>query len=125
MASIFGNRLQIFSGNANRELAQRIADFIKVPLGKATVTSFPDGETFVKFDENIRGNDLFIVQPTCPPTNQNLMELLIMVDAARRASAFRITAVLPFSGTPDKTARINPEYRLRLNSSPTFSSPQG
>ena len=60
MASIFGNRLQIFSGNANRELAQRIADFVKVPLGKATVTSFPDGETFVKFDENIRGNDLFM-----------------------------------------------------------------
>ena len=112
MASIFGNRLQIFSGNANRELAQRIADFIKVPLGKATVTSFPDGETFVKFDENIRGNDLFIVQPTCPPTNQNLMELLIMVDAARRASAFRITAVLPFFGYARQDRKDQPRVPI-------------
>ena len=67
MTSIFGKRLQIFTGNANPELAQRIADFMKIPLGKATVSTFPDGETFVKFEENIRGNDLFIVQPTCPP----------------------------------------------------------
>ena len=74
MPSIFGNNLQIFSGNANRELAERIAAKIKLPLGKAKVTSFPDGETFVKFEDNIRGNDVFIVQPTCPPTNQEEKE---------------------------------------------------
>ena len=112
MPSIFGNQLQIFTGNANRELAQRIADRIKVPLGRATVTSFPDGETFVKFDENIRGNDVFIVQPTCPPTNQNLMELLIMVDAARRASAFRITAVLPFFGYARQDRKDQPRVPI-------------
>ena len=112
MSSIFGNKLQIFTGNANRELAQRIADRIKVPMGRATVTSFPDGETFVKFDENIRGNDIFIVQPTCPPTNQNLMELLIMVDAARRASAFRITAVLPFFGYARQDRKDQPRVPI-------------
>ncbi len=69
-----------------------------MPLCDATVTSFPDGETFVKINENIRGRDLFIIQPTCPPTNSNLMELLITVDAARRSSAARITAVIPFFG---------------------------
>jgi ribose-phosphate pyrophosphokinase len=112
MSSIFGNKLQIFTGNANRELAHRIAEKINVPLGRATVTSFPDGETFVKFDENIRGNDVFIVQPTCPPTNQNLMELLIMVDAARRASAFRITAVLPFFGYARQDRKDQPRVPI-------------
>jgi ribose-phosphate pyrophosphokinase len=112
MTSIFGKRLQIFTGNANPELAQRIADFMKIPLGKATVSTFPDGETFVKFEENIRGNDLFIVQPTCPPTNQNLMELLILVDAARRASAFRITAVLPFYGYARQDRKDQPRVPI-------------
>ena len=112
MASIFGNRLQIFAGNANQALAKEIASYLKMPLGKATVTTFPDGETFVKFDENIRGNDLFIVQPTCPPTNQNLMELLIMVDAARRASAFRITAVLPFFGYARQDRKDQPRVPI-------------
>ena len=78
--------LKIFSGSANRELAQKICSGIGVPLGDATLSSFPDGETYVKIEENIRGRDVFIVQPTCPPTNEHLMELLIMVDAARRAS---------------------------------------
>src|SRR4051812_32659696 len=84
--------MKVFSGSANRELAQRICDYIGTPLGQATISSFPDGETYVKIEENIRGRDVFIIQPTCPPTNQHLMELLIMVDAARRASADRITA---------------------------------
>ena len=97
MASIFGNRLQIFSGNANRELAQRIADFIKVPLGKATVTSFPDGETFVKFDENIRGNDLFIVQPTCPPTNQKLPYPLLADADNKIIQAFGVGGMFGFA----------------------------
>jgi ribose-phosphate pyrophosphokinase len=110
--SIFGNHLQIFSGNANRELAGRIAAKIKIPLGQASVTSFPDGETFVKFEDNIRGNDVFLIQPTCPPTNQNLMELLIMVDAARRASAFRITAVLPFFGYARQDRKDQPRVPI-------------
>src|SRR5213082_1144208 len=88
--------MKVFSGSANGELAQRICDYIGTPLGQATISSFPDGETYVKIEENIRGRDVFIIQPTCPPTNEHLMELLIMVDAARRASADRITAVIPF-----------------------------
>jgi len=90
--------LKVFSGSANRDLAERICKYIGVPLGRAIISSFPDGETYVKIEENIRGHDVFIIQPTCPPTNQHLMELLIMVDAARRASADRITAVIPFFG---------------------------
>jgi len=76
--------LKIFSGSANRDLAERICKYVGVPLGQATISSFPDGETYVKIEENIRGHDVFIIQPTCPPTNQHLMELLIMVDAARQ-----------------------------------------
>ncbi len=83
-----------------------------MPLGKATVTSFPDGETFVKIDENIRGTDVFIVQSTCPPTNQHLMELLIMIDAARRASADRITAVLPFYGYARQDRKDQPRVPI-------------
>src|SRR3989449_4033437 len=91
-------RLKIFTGNSNRPLAEEICRSIGEPLGEATVTAFPDGESFVKINENIRGADVFIIQSTCPPTNHNLVELLIMIDAARRASANRITAVLPFYG---------------------------
>ena len=80
-------RLKIFTGNSNRPLAEEICQHIGVPLGEATVTSFPDGESFVKINENIRGADVFIIQSTCPPSNHHLMELLIMMDAARRASA--------------------------------------
>ncbi len=104
--------LRIFSGSAHRQLAQRICDYIGADLGDATVTSFPDGETFVKINENIRGRDVFIVQPTCPPTNQNLMELLIMVDAARRASADRITAVLPFFGYARQDRKDQPRVPI-------------
>ena len=104
--------LKIFSGSAHRQLAQQICDFVGVPLGDATVTSFPDGETYVKINENIRGRDVFIVQPTCPPTNQNLMELLIMVDAARRASAARITAVIPFFGYARQDRKDQPRVPI-------------
>ena len=104
--------LKIFTGSAHRELAMRIAAAVGVPLGDATVSSFPDGETFVKFNENIRGRDIFIVQPTCPPTNQNLMELLIMVDAARRASADRITAVIPFFGYARQDRKDQPRVPI-------------
>src|SRR5436309_15867312 len=104
--------MKIFSGSAHRELAQRICAYIGVPLGDATVSSFPDGETFVKINENIRGRDVFIVQPTCPPTNQNLMELLIMVDAARRASSMRITAVIPFFGYARQDRKDQPRVPI-------------
>src|SRR5882757_6495666 len=104
--------MKIFSGSAHRELARRIAEYCKVPLGDATVDSFPDGETMVKINENIRGRDVYLVQPTCPPTNQNLMELLIMVDAARRASAARITAVIPFFGYARQDRKDQPRVPI-------------
>jgi ribose-phosphate pyrophosphokinase len=104
--------MKIFCGSAHRQLSQRICAFIGVPLGDATVDSFPDGETFVKINENIRGRDVFLVQPTCPPTNQNLMELLIMVDAARRASAARITAVIPFFGYARQDRKDQPRVPI-------------
>jgi ribose-phosphate pyrophosphokinase len=103
---------QIFTGSANPELAQKIADYLEVPLGQATVTSFPDGETFVKINENIRGRDVYIVQPTCPPTNQHIMELLILIDAARRASAARITAVVPFYGYARQDRKDQPRVPI-------------
>jgi ribose-phosphate pyrophosphokinase len=110
---VFRNpELKIFSGTAHKQLAQRICAHVGVELGDATVTSFPDGETFVKINENIRGRDIFIVQPTCPPTNQNLMELLIMVDAARRASARRITAVIPFFGYARQDRKDQPRVPI-------------
>ena len=90
--------MRIFSGNANRPLAQQIAEYMGVRLGRAVVTAFPDEETWVKLEENVRGQDVFIVQPTCPPTNGNLMELLIMIDAFRRASARRRRRSGPISG---------------------------
>jgi len=90
--------LKLFSGNAHRALASEIAQYLRVPLGEADVTRFSDGEVFVQINENVRGTDVFVVQPTCPPVNDNLMELLVMIDAFKRASAERITAVLPYYG---------------------------
>ena len=90
--------MKIITGSAHNQLAEDIASYLKTSTADVTVDAFPDGETFVQIHENIRGEHVFIVQPTCPPTNHNLMELLIMVDAARRASAGSITAVMPFFG---------------------------
>ncbi|MCZ8131850.1 MAG: ribose-phosphate diphosphokinase [Steroidobacteraceae bacterium] len=90
--------MAVFTGNANPGLAQEIARHLTVPLGRAYVGRFSDGEVTVELMENVRGRDVFIVQPTCPPTNDNLMELLVMADACRRASAARITAVVPYFG---------------------------
>jgi len=104
--------MKVFTGSANRELAQRICDYLGVPLGQAMISSFPDGETYIKIEENIRGRDVFIVQPTCPPTNEHLMELLIMVDAARRASADRITAVIPFFGYARQDRKDQPRVPI-------------
>jgi len=90
--------VMIFSGNANPGLAEAVAAHLQIPLGKATVGRFSDGEIMVEIGENVRGRDVFIIQPTCAPANDHLMELLIMTDAIRRASAYRITAVIPYMG---------------------------
>ncbi len=99
-------KLAVFAGNANPDLARRIAEDLKVPLGKATVGRFSDGEIMVEIGENIRGKDVFIIQPTNKPSNRNLMELMIMADAIRRASAERITAVIPYMGYTRQDRRV-------------------
>mgnify|MGYP000125563617 CR=1 FL=1 len=90
--------MMVFTGNANPQLAHDIVARLNIPLGKALVGQFSDGESMVEIMENVRGKDVFIVQPTCAPTNDNLMELLVMIDAVRRSSAARITAVIPYFG---------------------------
>jgi len=90
--------MRIFSGNANQKLAEDICNYLGVPLGDSAVGRFSDGEIWVRINENVRGADVFVIQPTCCPVNENLMELLIMIDALRRASARRITAVIPYYG---------------------------
>ncbi len=92
------NSMLVFSGNANRQLAEDIVNYLNIPLGKAILGRFSDGEIMVEIMENVRGKDVFIVQPTCHPTNDNLMELLVMVDAVRRSSARRVTTVIPYFG---------------------------
>ena len=92
------NDLKIFSGRANPELAVKICDYLGLSAGKITIGNFPDGEISCKIDEDVRGRDVFIIQPTCPPVNENLIELLIMIDSFLRASAYRITAVVPYFG---------------------------
>jgi len=92
------NNLLVFSGSANRDLTSKICDYVGIPVGRAKVEPFPDGETLVKLEEDVRGRDCFVVQPTCSPVNDNLMELLIYIDCLHRASALRITAVLPYFG---------------------------
>jgi ribose-phosphate pyrophosphokinase len=102
------NRLKIFSGNSNLSLAYAICRYLGMELGKAVVRTFSDGETLVEIGENVRGSDVFVIQPTCPPVNQNLMELLIMIDALRRASARRITAVIPYYGYGRQDRKVAP-----------------
>jgi ribose-phosphate pyrophosphokinase len=92
------NDLKIFSGRANLDLAKRICAYLGLPPGKISIGNFPDGEISCKIDEDIRGRDIFIIQPTCPPVNENIMELLIMIDSFKRASAYRVTAVMPYFG---------------------------
>ncbi len=106
------DKLKVLTGTAHPELAKAICENLGVMLGAATVETFPDGETFVQIKENIRGKDVYIVQPTSPPANQNLMELLIMVDAVRRASANRITAVLPFFGYARQDRKDRPRVPI-------------
>lgn len=91
-------KMMVFTGNANRQLAEKVVERLDIPMGEATVTKFSDGEVSVEIHENARGKDVFILQSTCAPTNDNLMELIVMADALRRASATRITAVIPYYG---------------------------
>ena len=101
--------LVVFAGNAHPALAQKIAGHLSIPLGKADVGRFSDGEVRVEIQENVRGRDVFIVQPTCRPTNEHLMELAIVVDALRRSSADRITAVIPYFGYSRQDRRVRSE----------------
>ena len=101
-------RIRIFSGNANIALATKICQHLGVSLGKANVTTFSDGETRVEINENVRGMDVFIIQSTCPPVNVTCMELLIMIDALKRASADRITAVIPYYGYGRQDRKVAP-----------------
>lgn len=104
--------MKIFSGTSNEPLARAICKYNEMDLGKCVVTSFPDGETFVKIEENVRGEDVFVVQSTSPPTNHYLMEMFIMMDALRRASASRITACLPFYGYARQDRKDQPRVPI-------------
>jgi ribose-phosphate pyrophosphokinase len=106
------NGPRIFTGNANPELAQKICGHLDIPLGKAVVSAFSDGEIRVEIGDNVRGRDVFLIQSTCPPANHNLMELLIMIDAVKRASARRITAVIPYFGYARQDRKVAPRVPI-------------
>ena len=110
--SVDQRNVKIFSGTSNPPLAEAICAYIGIDLGKSTIKPFPDGETFVKIEENVRGEDVFLVQSTSPPTNHHLMEMFIMIDALRRASAARITAVLPFYGYARQDRKDQPRVPI-------------
>ncbi|WP_305042600.1 ribose-phosphate pyrophosphokinase [Geoalkalibacter sp.] len=102
------DKIKIFTGNANIPLAREICGHLSVPLGSASVRTFSDGEIMVEIGENVRGRDVYVVQPTCAPSNSNLMELLIMIDALKRASASRISAVIPYFGYARQDRKVAP-----------------
>ncbi len=104
--------LKVFSGSAHTELAREIAEFLGVPLGQSRLRRFPDSEVSFQIDENIRGTDVFVVQPTCSPVDEHLMELLIMIDAFRRSSASRITAVVPYYGYARQDRKDKPRVPI-------------
>jgi ribose-phosphate pyrophosphokinase len=106
------NDIRIFTGNATPELAGKICAQLQVPLGQALVTHFSDGEIRVELGENVRGRDVFLIQSTCPPASQNLMELLVMMDAVKRASARRITAVIPYFGFARQDRKVAPRVPI-------------
>ncbi len=109
---VLEGELGIFSGTANPELAKKIIEYLGISLGEMEISSFSDGETYVKIKENVRGKDIFLVQPTCPPVNESLMELLIMLDAFRRASARRITVVVPYYGYARQDRKDEPRVPI-------------
>lgn len=116
MKSIHGKDIKIFAANSNPLLAQHIAEHLGLPLGKCTVGSFADGEVSISIEESVRGSDVFVIQSTCGPVNNNLMELLIMIDALKRASAGRITAVIPYYGyaRQDRKAKARDPISAKL-----------
>src|SRR5262244_3901938 len=103
---------KIFAGNSNPPLAREITDYLQVPLGKASVETFSDGESKVEIKENVRGADVFVLQSTSAPGNDNLMELLLMLDAFKRASAKRITAVIPYYGYARQDRKVSPRVPI-------------
>ena len=105
-------KLKIFSGNANRPLAEKIAKHMGIELGNAKVSRFSDGETQVKIEDNVRGADCFVIQPTCPPVNESVMELLVINDALRRASSRRVTAVIPYYGYGRQDRKAEPRVPI-------------
>jgi ribose-phosphate pyrophosphokinase len=106
------DKLQIFAGNSNPTLAEEVCAYLEVPLGKADVRRFSDGEINVRINDNVRGGDVFVIQSTCTPVNDNLMELLLMLDAFRRASASRITAVAPYFGYARQDRKVDPRVPI-------------
>ncbi len=104
--------LKVFSGNANLPLAEEICEYLEIPLGKINLTKFSDGELYCQILENVRGKDVFIIQPTCCPVNNNLMELLIMIDAFKRSSAARITSVIPYYGYARQDRKDKPRVPI-------------
>ncbi|MEJ5330924.1 MAG: ribose-phosphate pyrophosphokinase [Desulfobaccales bacterium] len=109
---MLNNDLRVFTGNANPELARKICEELGINLGQALVSTFSDGEIRVEIGENVRGRDVFLIQPTSPPVNQHLMELLIMIDAVKRASARRITAVIPYFGYARQDRKVAPRVPI-------------
>ncbi len=107
-----GHAIKIFTGNAHPALAHEICDWLRVPVGQMRVDRFPDGEVRLQIRENVRGADVFVIQPTCRPVNENLMELLIILDALRRASAYRITAVMPYYGYARQDRKDRPRVPI-------------
>ncbi len=105
---MYPNNIKLFSGNSNKPLAEAIAKAMEMQLGNCLVTKFSDGETWVEVNENVRGRDIFVIQPTSAPANEHLMELLIMIDAMKRASADRITAVIPYYGYARQDRKVSP-----------------
>ena len=106
------NDLVLFSGNSNLGLADEVCKYLDVPLGKAKVKTFSDGEIQVEIDENVRGKDVFIMQSTCHPVNDNLVELLLMIDACSRSSAMRVTAVVPYFGYARQDKKVAPRVPI-------------
>jgi ribose-phosphate pyrophosphokinase len=106
------NGIKLLAGNANKSLAVKVSEEIGIPLTDATVTTFSDGEIMVQINENIRGSDVFVIQPTCTPVNRNIMELLLITDALKRASASRITAVIPYYGYARQDRKVQPRVPI-------------
>src|SRR3990172_8770116 len=104
--------MKVFGGRAHPAVAQEICDYLNLPVGISTAYNFSDGEVFFQIDENVRGSDIFIVQPTCHPVNENLIELLVMLDAFKRSSASRVTAVLPYYGYARQDKKDRPRVPI-------------